>query len=80
MRMRYAVRVGHLHGFSMKVNLDQRVSHEMSEAAAVEVAVRAGVALGVVDLRELQTSILVKVLPMKILMGAEDLKIRRRTI
>lgn len=62
----------------MEVHLDQRVSYEMSEAAAVEVAVRAGVVLAIVYLRELQTSILVKVFPMEVLMGTIDLQREKR--
>lgn len=46
----------------------------MSEAAAVKVAVRVGVVLAVVYLRELQTSILVKVFPVEVLMGTVDLQ------
>lgn len=57
----------------MEVHLDQCVSYEMSEAAAIEVAVGVGVVLSVVYLRELQTAILMKILPMEVLMGAEDL-------
>lgn len=45
----------------------------MSEAAAIEVAVRVGVVFAIVDLRELQTSILMKVIPVEVLMGTEDL-------
>lgn len=63
----------HLHAFPVEVHLDQRVSYKMSEAAAVEVAVWTGVVLAVVDLRELQTSIFIELLPVEVLMGAEDL-------
>lgn len=46
----------------------------MSETAAIKVAVRAGVVLGIVYLRELQAAVVVKFLPMKVLMGAVDLQ------
>ena len=45
----------------------------MSEAAAIEVAVGPRVVLGVVNLRELQTSVRVEVLSMEVLMGTENL-------
>lgn len=57
----------------MEVHLDQCVSHKVSEAAAIEVAVGVGVVLSIVDLRELQTTILVKILPMEVLMGTKHL-------
>lgn len=79
-RMRYTVNIGHLDAFSIEVNLDQCVSHKMSEAAAVKVAVRVSVAFGVIYLREFQTSILVKVLPMKVFMGAEDLQMNNQSM
>lgn len=59
--------------FPVEVHFNQRVSYKMSEAAAIEVAVRTGVVHAIVDLRELQTSILIKILPMEVLMGTEDL-------
>ncbi len=59
--------------FPVEVHLDQCVSYKMSEAAAIEVAVGAGVVLAIIDLRELQTSILMKILPVEVLMGTEDL-------
>lgn len=58
----------------MDVHLDQRVSHQVSEPTAVEVAVGTRVVLGVVDLRELQTSIVVKVLPMEVFVSTADLR------
>lgn len=79
-RMRYTTNVGHLHAFSIEVNLDQCVSDKMSEAAAIKVAVRVSVAFGVIYLREFQTSILVKVLPMKIFISAEDLQMSNQNI
>lgn len=63
-----------LHLFSIKVHLDQRVSNQVSETAAIKVAVRAGVVLGVVYLRELQAAVVVKFLPVKVLVGAVDLQ------
>lgn len=45
----------------------------MSEATAVEVTVGVGVVLAVVYLRKLQTAILMKVLPVEVLVGTEDL-------
>lgn len=45
----------------------------MSEAAAVEVSVGVGVVLAIVNLRELKTSVLMKILSVEVLMGAEDL-------
>lgn len=60
--------------FPTEVHLDQRVSYKVSEAAAVKVAVRVGVVLAVVYLRELQTPILVKVFPVEVLMGTVDLQ------
>lgn len=62
-----------LHALPAEVHLDQRVSDEMSEATAVEVAVGAGVVFGVVDLRELQTSVFTQILSVEVLVGAEDL-------
>lgn len=59
--------------FPAEVHFDQRVSNKMSETAAIKVAVRAGVVLAVVYLRELQTSILMKLLPVEVLMSTIDL-------
>lgn len=58
----------------MDVHLDQRVSHQVSEPTAVKVAVGTRVVLGVVDLRELQTSVVVKVLPMEVFVSTADLR------
>lgn len=77
--MRYTANVGHLHAFSIKVNLDQCVSNKMSEATAIKVAVRMSIAFGIIYLREFQTAILVKVLPMKVLVSAEHLKMKIKT-
>lgn len=64
---------GHLHAFAADVHLDQGVSNEVSEPAAVEVAVGPRVVAPVVDLRELQASVAVKVLPVEVLVSAADL-------
>lgn len=71
--MRIKLNSTYLHVFAVEVHLDQCVSYKMSEATAIKVAVRAGVVLAIVYLRELQTSILVKVLPVEVLMGTMDL-------
>lgn len=68
----------HLHLFSLDIHLDQCVSDEMPEATAIEVAVGVGVVLAIVDLWELQAPILVKILPMEVLMGAEHLHKRKQ--
>ena len=65
--------------FPVKVHLDQCVSYKMSEAAAIEVAVGTGVVMAIVDLRELQTSILMKILSVEVLMGTEDLYREKRS-
>lgn len=67
----------HLHLFSLDVHLDQRVSDKVSEATAVEVAVRVCVVLLIVDLWKLQATVLVKILPMEVLMGAKHLHRRK---
>lgn len=74
---------GHLHALAADVHLDQRVSHQVSEAAGVEVAVGPRVVAAVVDLRELQASVAVEVLAVEVLVGAADLQrggrlVRRR--
>lgn len=58
----------------MDVHLDQCVADKVSEAAAIEVAVGAGVVFAVVDLRKLETAVLMKVFTMEILMGTEYLQ------
>lgn len=60
--------------FPMEIHLDQSVSYKMSEAAAIEIAVRVGVVLAIVDLGELQTSILMKIIAVEVLVGTEDQK------
>lgn len=52
----------------------------MSEATAVKVAVWVSVAFGIIYLREFQTPILMKVLPMKVLVSAEYLKMKNKNI
>lgn len=41
-----------------QVHLEQRVSHQVSEATAVEITIRSRVTSVVIDLRELQTAVL----------------------
>lgn len=60
--------------FPMEIHLDQSVSYKMSEAAAIEIAVGVGVVLAIVDLGELQTSILMKIIAVEVLVGTEDLQ------
>lgn len=43
----------HLHALPVEIHFDQRVSYQVSEATAVEVAVGTGVVLAVVNLWEL---------------------------
>lgn len=64
----------HLNVFAADVHLDQRVSNQVSEATAVKVAVGPSVVAPVVDLRELQASVLVKVLPVEVLVRTADLQ------
>lgn len=63
----------HLERLVLEVHLEQRVSHQVSEATAVEVTVRPCVTSVVVDLRELQATKLVEVISMEILVLAEHL-------
>lgn len=65
---------GHLHALAADVHLDQRVPNQVSEATAVKVAVGPRVAPPVVDLRELQASVEVEVLPVEVLVSAADLQ------
>lgn len=65
---------GHLHAFAADIHLDQRVSHQVSEATAVKVAVGPRVVPPVVDLRELQASVAVQLLPVEVLVRAADLQ------
>lgn len=57
----------------LQVHLEQRVSHQVSEAAAIEVAVGPSVAPAVVDLRELQAAVLLQVVSVEVLVLAEHL-------
>lgn len=57
----------------MEVHLDQSVSDKVSEATAVEVAVSVHVVFAIVDLRELQTSVVMEIFPMEILVCTEHL-------
>lgn len=61
----------------LQVHLEQRVSHQMSEATAVEITVRMCVTSGVVDLRELQATVLMEVFSVEILVLAEHLLKKR---
>lgn len=63
----------HLQRLVLQVHLEQRVSHQVSETTAIEVAVGPSVAPAVVDLRELQAAILLQVLSVEVLMLAEHL-------
>lgn len=42
----------------LQVHLEQRVSHQVSEATAIEITVRSCVTSVVIDLRELQAAVL----------------------
>lgn len=63
----------HLQRLVLQVHLEQRVSHKVSEATAVEVAVGPRVAPAVVDLRKLQAAVLLQVVSVQVLMLAEHL-------
>lgn len=63
----------HLDSLVLQVHLEQRVSHQVSESTAVEVAVGPSVTPVVVDLRELQAAVLVEVVSMEVLVLAEHL-------
>lgn len=63
----------HLECLVLQVHLEQRVSHQVSEATAVEITVWLCVIFAIVDLRELQAPVLVEVISMKILVLAEHL-------
>lgn len=63
----------HLERLVLQVHLEQRVSHQVSESTAVEVAVGPSVTPVVVDLGELQAAVLVEVVSMEVLVLAEHL-------
>lgn len=63
----------HLQRLVPQVHLEQRVSHQVSETTAVEVAVGPSVAPAVVDLRELQAAVLLQVVSVQVLVLAEHL-------
>lgn len=63
----------HLKAFVLQVHFQQRVSHQVPEAAAVEVTVRLGVTPAVVDLWELQPTHLQEVVAMEVLGLTEHL-------
>lgn len=67
----------HLESLVLQVHLEQRVSHQVSEATAVEITVRLCVASAVVDLRELQAAVFAEVVSMEILVLAEHLWTQR---
>lgn len=72
--------VAHFHALSIEIHFDQRVSHQVSEATAIEVAVGTGVVLVIVNLGELQTPVVMELLSMEVLMGAEHLKKKKGEI
>lgn len=63
----------HLKRFVLQVHFQQRVSHQVPEAAAIEVTVGLGVTPAVVDLRELQPTVLQEVVAIEILVLTEHL-------
>lgn len=63
----------HLEGFVLQVHLEQRVSHQVSEATAIEITVWSCVTSAIVDLRELQATVLMEVISMEILVLAGHL-------
>lgn len=63
----------HLKRFVLQVHFQQRVSHQVPEAAAVEITVRLRVTPAIVDLRELQPTELQEVGTMEILVLTEHL-------
>lgn len=69
----------HLERLVIQVHLEQRVSHQVSEATAVEVTVWPRVTSAIVDLRELQATKVVEVVSMEILVLAEHLLTKRGT-
>lgn len=68
----------HLEILVLHINLDQGISHQVPEAAAVEVAVPPAIAVAVIDLGELQAPNLLKALRVQIFMCAPDLRERCR--
>ncbi len=63
----------HLECLVPQVHFEQRVSHQVSEATAIEITVWFCVIFFIVDLRELQATVLFEVVSMEILMLAEHL-------
>lgn len=63
----------------MEIHLNQRVPYKVSKATAIEVAVGMGVEFVIVDLRKLQTSVFMEILPMEVLMGTEHLHRFKKT-
>lgn len=69
----------HLERLVIQVHLEQRVSHQVSEATAVEITVWPRVTSAIVDLRELQATKVVEVVSVEILVLAEHLLTKRGT-
>lgn len=67
----------HLERLVLQVHLEQRVSHQVSEATAIEITVWLCVISAIVDLGELQATVLVEVISMQILVLAEYLLTKR---
>lgn len=63
----------HLERLVFQVHLEQGVSHQMPETTAVEITVWLCVTSAIVDLRELQATVLVEVVTMEILVMTQDL-------
>lgn len=63
----------HLEILGLHIHLDQGISHQVPEAAAVEVAVPPAVVPAVIDLGELQAPNLLKALRVQIFVCAPDL-------
>lgn len=63
----------HLERLVVQVHFEQRVSDQVSETTAVEIAVWPCVASVIVDLRELKTTKLMQIISMEILVLAEHL-------
>lgn len=68
----------HLKCLVLQVHLEQGVSHHVSEATAVKVTIWSGVKFAVVDLWELQATVLIQVISMEILVLAENLLTKTR--
>ena len=69
--------LAHLEGLVLEVHLQQRVAHQVSEATAIEEAVWPCVVPAVVDLRELQASVVNEIVTVEILVVAQHLLTER---